>query len=140
MNGFVWDWGGLNWPAIAVSVVSLMVISSLWYLKPLTGRWWMVDLGITEEQMQANASWAMFAWPIVTGLISAIAMALLIVNIGGGAAEGLVVGLVTGFGIAAMTEIPHYIFGLQPKRLMFINAGQMTVTLAVMGLILGAWR
>lgn len=140
MEGFVWDWGGLNWLAIVVAMISLMVISSLWYLKPVTGRWWMVDLGITEEDMQANASWAMFAWPIVTGLVSAIAMALLIENIGGGAAEGLVVGAVTGLGIAAMTEIPHYIFGLQPKRLMIINAGQMAATLTVMGLILGAWR
>lgn len=140
MNGFVWDWGGLNWLAIIVAMVSLLVVSSIWYLKPVTGKWWMEDLGITDEQIQAGAKPTVFIWPVATGLVSAIAMALLIENIGGGAAEGLLVGLVTGFGIAAMAEVPHYIFGLQPKRLMLINTGQTTVTLAIMGLILGAWR
>jgi hypothetical protein len=139
LEGFVWDWGALNWAAIAVAVVSLMVVSSVWYLKPVTGKWWMEDLGLTDEKVQANASWSMFAWPIGTGLVSAIAIALLLLNIGGGAAEGVAVGAVTGLGIAAMALIPHYIFGVQPKRLMVINAAQTAVTLTIMGLILGAW-
>jgi hypothetical protein len=120
-------------------MISLLAVSSVWYMKPVTGKWWMADLGLTDEKVQANASWAMFAWPIATGLISAIALALLIENIGGGAAEGLLIGALTGFGIAAMAEIPHFTFGLQPKRLMLINTGQTAVTLSVMGLILGAW-
>ena len=139
LEGFVWDWGGLNWFAIIVAMGSLLVLSSVWYLKPLTGKWWMADLGLTDEKMQANSSWAIFVWPIVTGLVSAVAIALLMENIGGGAAEGLLIGALTGVGIAAMAEVPHFIFSLQPIRLMFINTGQTAVTLSVMGLIIGAW-
>jgi hypothetical protein len=140
MNGFEWNFGDLNWLAVLVAVISMLVISSIWYMKPVTGKWWMADLGLTEEQIHAAASWMTFVWPIATGAVSAIAMALLIENIGGGAAEGVVVGAVTGLGIAAMAEIPHFTFGLQPKRLMVINTGQTAVTLTVMGVILGAWR
>lgn len=140
MNGFEWNFDDLNWLAIVAATASMMVISSVWYMKPVFGKMWMEDVGMTDEKMKANATPALFIGVILTGFVSAVAMALLIENIGGGVAEGLLVGAVVGIAIAAMAETPHYRFAGQPMRLMLINISQTAATLTLMGLILGAWR
>lgn len=140
MNGFEWNFNDLNWLAIVAATASLMALSSVWYMKPVFGKMWMEEVGMTDEKMKANATPMLFIGVILTGLISAVAMALLINNIGGGVVEGLVVGAVAGFAIAAMAEVPHYRFAGQSMRLMLINTSQTAATLTVMGLILGAWR
>ena len=137
--GFVWDWGSLNWFAILVALVASMAIPSIWYMKPVFGRWWMADVGMTDEKMQ-QLGYKIFVVPVFAGFVQAVALALLVMNIGGGAAEGLLVGAAVGLGITALQIIPHYTFAAQPMRLAIINGSQSAATLSVMGLVLGAWR
>ena len=138
--GFAWDWGGLNWLAIIVVVVANMAISSVYYLPQVMGRQWMAAVGKTEEEFKnMNASFKIFIAPIITALISGIALALIIENIGGGAMEGLLLGVLTGLAISAMAVVPHYTFAGQGYKLAVINGAQTTLTMGVAGLILGAW-
>ena len=140
MSGFEWNFEDLNWLAIVAATASMMALSSIWYMKPVFGKMWMEDVGMTDEKMREGATPVLFAGAIVTGFVTALGMALLIENIGGGTAEGLAIGAVAGIAIAALAEVPHYLFAQQPTRLMLINISQTGVTLTIMGLILGAWR
>jgi len=138
--GFEWDWGGLNWLAIIVTVVANMAISSVYYLKPVAGKYWMEAMGKSEEEFKnMNASFTIFIAPLVTAFVSGVALALIIVNIGGGGVEGLLVGVLVGLAISAMAVVPHYTFAGQGYRLAIINGAQTTITMGVAGLILGAW-
>lgn len=139
MTGFEWNWGDLNWIAIVVAALSIMVVSPVWYMKRVFGQMWMDDIGKTEEELRAEAKPALYVVPIVTSIVSTIALALIIDNIGGGGLEGLLVGAVVGIGVAAMALLPHYTFAFQPVRLAAVNAGQTAVTLTLVGFILGAW-
>ena len=138
--GFAWDWGGLNWLAIIVTVVANMAISSVYYMKPVVGKYWMAAIGKSEEEFKnMNASPTVFIAPIITAFVSGIGLALLLVNIGGGAMEGLLVGLIAGLVISAFAAVPHYTFAGQGYKLAVINGGQTAITMGVAGLILGAW-
>lgn len=138
--GFEWDWGGLNWFAVIVVVVANMAISSVYYMPQVLGRQWMAAIGKSEEDFKnQNASPTMFIAPVITALVSGIALALILENIGGGAMEGLLLGLLTGLFISAMAAVPHYTFAGQGYKLAIINGGQTTLTMGVAGIILGAW-
>lgn len=140
MNGFEWNWADLNWLAVIVGMLSIMVVSSVWYLKPVFGGMWMEDSGVTQDQFNENMTPLIFLPIAVAALISVIGLALFINNIGGGPAEGLLTGAVAGALISVPAQFPHYAFAMRPTRLMLINSGQTVVTLAIVGLILGAWR
>jgi hypothetical protein len=77
---------------------------------------------------------------IVLLVITNILIAFVVNNIGGGFEEGLVVGAVLGFGIAATNAIPHYSFAQQPWRLALMNAFNTGFAITLSGAIIGAFN
>ena len=138
--GFEWGWAEIDWIAVVVAIVANMVLGFVWYHKKVLGGMWMDDIGKTEEEIRSGNMAMVMGSMIVMLVVSTIALALIIGNIGGGLEEGLVVGAIIGFGIAAAREIPHYTFAQAPNRLALLNAANTGLAVTLTGLIIGAFN
>lgn len=138
--GFEWGWADINWIAVIVAVIANMARGFVWYHRKVFGTMWMEDVGMTDEKMKSANMLATMGGGTVLVTVATIALALVIGNIGGGLEEGLVVGAIVGFGIAAAYAIPHYIFAQRPNRLAIIDAANTGVAITLAGLIIGAFN
>ena len=138
--GFEWDWGGLDWIAIVVALLANMAFGMIWYNKRAMGSMWMEDVGIDEEKIREGNLPLIYGSMIVLLVITNIFIALVVNNIGGGFEEGLVVGAILGFGIAATNAIPHFSFAQQPWRLAIMNAANTGIAITISGAIIGAFN
>ena len=127
---------GQQWIGIAVGAVLYMVLSMVWYMPKVFGNTWMEGEGLTEEKAREGGSPVIYVAVFVMALVSNIAIALLLSNIGGGFVNGLVVGLLVGVGVTAMAIAPHYIFALK-NRLVLIQSGHAAVLITVSGIVIG---
>ena len=135
--GFEFAVSGQQWIGIAIGAVLYMVLSMIWYMPRLFGNMWMEDEGLTEEELRENESPVIYVVTFVLALISNISIALVLSNVGGGALNGLVVGLILGVGITAMAIGPHYMFS-RKNRLAVIQMAHAAVLITVSGIIIGA--
>lgn len=138
--GFEWGWADINWIAIVVAFVANMVLGLVWYHRKVFGGVWMDNVGKTAEEIRSGNMLTIMGSMIVMVFVTTISLALVIGNIGGGLAEGMVVGAVVGFGIAAANAIPHYTFAQQPNRLALLNTANTGVGITLSGLIIGAFN
>ena len=138
--GFEWAWADLDWIAVVVAIVASMALGFIWYGKFGFLSMWLEDTGMTEEKMRSGNMMTTMGSMVVMVVISTITLALIIENIGGGLEEGLLVGALIGFGIAAATAIPHYTFPQRPMRLALIDVSNTGVTITLSGLIIGAFN
>ncbi|MYF06249.1 MAG: DUF1761 domain-containing protein [Holophagales bacterium] len=77
----------------------------------------------------------------VLELIAAIVVGMVIMDMGGGGyMVGIHVGLLLGLGIASVLMGVQYFFEQRSLNLWLINAGHMTIGLALVGAIQGAWQ
>ena len=128
---------GQQWIGIAVGAVSYMVLSMVWYMPKVFGNRWMEGEGLTQEDLQDAGSPVIYVITFAMALISNVVIALLLSNIGGGVVNGLVVGLLVGVGVTAMSIAPHYMFA-NKNQLVLIQAGHSAVLITVSGLVIGA--
>ena len=138
--GFEWDFGALDWIAILVAILANMLFGVIWYNKRAMGTMWMEDVGMNEDQLREGNIPLIYISMIVLLIITNIFIAFVVNNIGGGFEEGLVVGAVLGFGIAATNAIPHYSFAQQPWRLAILNAINTGTAITISGAIIGAFN
>lgn len=125
-----------QWIGVAIGAVLYMVLSMIWYMPRLFGKMWMEDEGLTEEDLRENESPVIYAVTFVLALISNISIAVVLSNAGGGAVNGLVVGLILGIGIAAMAIGPHYMFA-KKNRLAILQGAHAATLITVSGIIIG---
>lgn len=137
--GFEWDFGNVEWIGVIVAIIANMAFGMIWYNKRAMGTMWMEDVGMNEEKIREGNLPLIYISMIVLLVITNIFIALVVMNIGGGIEEGLVVGAVLGFGIAATNAIPHYSFAQQPWRLAILNAVNTGVAITLSGAIIGAF-
>jgi hypothetical protein len=131
--GFEWDWGGIDWIAVVVALLANMVFGMIWYNKRAMGSMWMKDVGMSEDQLREGNLPLIYGSMIALLVITNVFIALVVNNIGGGFEEGLVVGAILGFGIAAANAIPHHSFAQQPWRLAIMNAVNTGVAITMSG-------
>lgn len=127
---------GQQWIGVAIGAVLYMVLSMVWYMPKVFGNAWMEGEGLTEEKAREGGPPVIYIVVFVMALVSNIAIALLLSNIGGGLVNGLVVGLIVGVGITAMAIAPHYMFALK-NRLVLIQSGHAAVLITVSGIVIG---
>ena len=128
---------GQQWIGIAVGAVLYMALSMVWYMPQVFGNRWMEGEGLTQEDLQDTGSPVIYVITFAMALISNVVIALLLSNIGGGVVNGLVVGLLVGVGVTAMSIAPHYMFA-NKNQLVLIQAGHSAVLITVSGLVIGA--
>ena len=135
------DFGSVNYLAIVAAVVLNMALGALWYSPLLFARPWMAANGFTEEQIRAEGAGIGYGVSVVVSVVLAFAVALLAEAVGADmAVEGLLLGLLVGVGFVATTAGVNYVFESRPRNLYLINAGYPVVSLALIGLLIGAWQ
>jgi|AntAceMinimDraft_5_1070358.scaffolds.fasta_scaffold190064_2 hypothetical protein len=130
----------INYLAVLVSGVAMYVLGAIWYIS-FQGPWMELS-GLTEEAIVAAGGGVdSYFVSFVTYLLGAYAMALIfeamkITKMQKGALTGALIGsLIVGGNIFTNNS-----YELKPMGLSVLNAGFSTVSLTVVGAILGAWK
>jgi hypothetical protein len=130
----------INWLAVVAAALANFLIGGLWYSPAFFGKTWMRANGFTEQDLQKGSPAVIFGLSFVFCLIMAANLAAFT------GAPSVTLGFVVfaavaaGLGWAALGLCVVALFERRPWSYLFINGGYLTVSFAVMGLILGAWR
>lgn len=134
------DASTLNIPAVLVAAVLSFVIGGMWYSPMLFGKAWMQDNNLTEADLQGGNSARIFGFAFLWSLVMAFNLGMFLNDPGTTASWGATAGFLTGFGWIAMGIFIIGLFERRSTRHMLINAAYMTVSLTLMGLVIGWWR
>ena len=129
----------LNWLAIFVSSLSAFIIGGLWY-SALFSKQWMVENSFTEEDLRKRNMPKVFGLTFIYSFVMAFNLAMFLNDAKTTTSWGGIAGFLAGFGWVAMSIFIIGLFEKKSTRYMLIHAGYVTISLIVMGLILGAWR
>lgn len=129
----------INWLAVLVAGAAFFLLGAVWY-SVLFGKKWAQLLNIDWENPGGNMG-LIFGLTLVFELLASLAMAIVIRDTGfGGWLGGLHVGLIVGVGVVLPVIAINNLYQRKPAALTAIDAGHMVVGLAIVGVILGAWR
>ena len=134
------DMSAINWLAVLVAALSTFLLGGLWYSPVLFGKAWMKENGFTDDDMKKGNMGMIFGLSFMWSLVMAANLAMFLNDSKTGTAWGATAGFLAGFGWVAMSIFIIGLFERRSLRYLLINAGYMTVSFVVMGLILGAWR
>ena len=132
--------GGINFLAVVAAAAANFVIGGMWYSPALFGKAWMKANGFTDADLKKGSPAVIFGVSFIFCLIMAANLAAFLADpsttIGFAVAAGVAAGLgwaTLGLGVIALFE-------RRPWSYILVNGGYLTVSFAVMGAILGAWR
>lgn len=132
--------GDLNWLAVIVATIAYFGLGAVWYAPQVFGDLWMRSGGIqAPEQPQA----AFYVIPFLTCLFGTIAVGMLAsATASDTVGEGIVLGLVTGAGIAFSALFVTGFFDPQKPQAMVwvaVVGGYHVVGLLIDAIILAIW-
>ena len=130
----------VNWLAVLVAGVAHQALGGLWY-GLLFRNTWLRAMGMTPEEVRAQAPGGEMAIGAVASLLSSLALALMLSfatdpSVGDGVAAGAVAGL--GFVTAA--TFMNGAYEQKPPVLSAMFGAYYTLGLMIAGAILGAWN
>lgn len=134
--------GQLNWLAVLAATLAYFVLGGVWFIPKVFGDAWMRSIGWepSEDDMPGAA---VYLGPLVTCFVATVATALLARATGAsGIGEGLVLGLVTGVGIAGtVLFVTGYFDPKKPKPMVWfaIMASYHLLGLVIAAVIVTAW-
>lgn len=129
----------INWLAVVAAALSAFILGGLWY-GPLFGKAWMRENNFTEEYVKAGNKGKIFGFSFLWSLVMSVNLAMFLNAPGTTLAFGVGAGFAAGFGWVAMGMFISGLFERRSVAYMLINGGYMTVSLTLMGAILGGWR
>ena len=137
--------GDVNWLAVIVATIVYYALGALWYSRALFGNIWMASIGWEPDPEEGpQMSTAEMVMPFLAFLVGVIALGMLAVATGTDTlGEGLVLGLVVGVGIAAVTTLVTAVYDpMSPKPMtwFWVTGGYHVVGIVVASAILGAWQ
>lgn len=127
----------INWVAIFMGTSSGFIIGGLWY-GPFFGKLWMMEMNLTAGDLSKRNMPKVFGFSILLLLIASSNLALFI-GPEGTLIYGTLAGFFAGFGWVSTFIGVLYLFGNRSFRLFLIDAGYCTLTLTIIGSILGAF-
>ena len=131
----------INHAAVWVGVVLLHVLGFLWY-GPIFGDPWMEMVGIDRATVEANPPGAgIWITNLVATVVPLYVLAWLFTKLDVNTAlMGAGMGLLIGFSFIHLSDMTSNMFAQRAYGLSWITGGFSMVSLALAGLILGAWR
>jgi Protein of unknown function (DUF1761) len=132
----------LNWLAVVVAAAAYYVLAGPWFSDQLFGPVWRRSIG-WEKQAGERLGPAYYVGPLITCLISVIAVAMLSEATGSDSfAEGLVLGLVVAVGVAcAVLFVTGALDPQRPRPIVWfaITAGYHLIGLVIASLLIAVW-
>ena len=130
----------VNWLAVIAAALSMFVIGGLWYSPLLFDKAWRRAANVSDEQVAGGNPALIFGGAFVLALLMAANLAFFISGPEVTLAFAVGAALAAGLGWAALSVGILTLFERRPLSYFLINGGYLTVSFAVMGLILGLWR
>jgi Protein of unknown function (DUF1761) len=134
--------GELNWLAVVVAALAYFALGGLWYMPRVFGDIWARSIG-WDATGEDGPGPAFYLGPFVTCALATIAVAMLArASDTDTFAEGVVLGLVTGVGVAgAVLLVTGYFDPKKPKPMAWfgVTAGYHLVGLLIAAVIVSVW-
>lgn len=130
----------INWLAVGAAALANFIVGGLWYSPALFGDRWMRASGLTEADLKRGSPAMIFGLAFVFCLLMAANLAAFLAGPDTTLAFALAASVAAGLGWAALGLGVIALFERRPPSYLLINGGYLTVSFAVMGLIIGAWR
>jgi hypothetical protein len=134
------DMSTINWLAVSVAALSTFLLGGLWYSPLLFGKAWAKENGLTEEELKKGNTAKIFGFAFLWALVMSFNLAMFLNDGKTTVSWGAMAGFLAGFGWVATAIFTIGLFERKSNRYMLINAGYMTISFVIMGLIIGAWR
>lgn len=139
---FASAFGNLNWWAVLGSLGAVLLVGVFWYSNILFGKAWIAAVGKTRIELQQGRT---MLWLIVTTLFWSIALVLSIAMLQqfmilDGWQDGLLLGLLLGFGIAVASGNLHALLENRFNSLVWITAGHNVLICVIPAVILATWQ
>jgi hypothetical protein len=130
----------INIWAVLVAALANFVIGGVWYSPALFQRAWMNANGFEDADLQKGSPSMIFGVSFLFCLIMAANLAAFLAGPETTLGFAIAAGVAAGLGWAALGLGVVALFERRPWSYILINGGYLTVSFAVMGAILGAWR
>lgn len=127
--------------AVLLATVSSLVVGTVWYAKPVFGKYWMKAAGHDEESVNTGS-----AAPIIITIVVSFMTAWVLAGTaaiaqsfyhGNFLTNTLLTALILWAGFTAARMITHDAFDRRPWGLTMLNIAHELVTLEIMALIIG---
>jgi len=137
----------INYWAVLVAAVAAIAIGSIWFgPRTFFPVWWKAMGRSADEKPGGENMGIVFGGTFLGQFVQAFAVAIIVAMQADrgagqlGAFDGLLIGLVLGVGIAAAASLSHRLFAGQSFKVWAIEVGSDVVSIAVMAIIIAAWR
>jgi hypothetical protein len=127
------------WAVLAAAVANFL-IGGMWYSPAMFGKVWAKANGFTAEDLEKGSPAVIFGLSFVFCLIMAANLAGFLSGPETTIGFAIAAGIAAGLGWAALGLGVIALFERRPASYLLVNGGYLTVSFAVMGAILGAWR
>jgi len=130
---------GINYLAILVAVISVMLLGSLYYSPFLFGKLWIKLIHIKQEEIKGVVLGHLLS--TIGFIISAFILAIFFKLLGiSGTIHGLIYGALICLGFVAPTMLLSVAYGNKPFALFFLDLGNMLLSYSAMGVIISTWK
>jgi hypothetical protein len=129
----------INVLAVILAAASSFLVGGLWYSPALFGNVWNRENGSSLKSQGAGHPAKVFGVSFIFSLVAAFAFALWL-GPTPSLHDGLMHGLLAGFGMVAASFGINYQFANRSALLWLVDGGYHTVQFLLFGLILGLWH
>jgi hypothetical protein len=131
---------GINYFAVAVSVVFAVVLGMVWYAPKVFYDVWLKEMGINRAGMDKKR--AIMAMPVmlVSVILEMLGLAIIIKMTGGGFGNAVCVGIIYGVFMTAAINLSDSFFAQQSIRSWLISGGYKVIKILAAAVLLGLWK
>ncbi|MBF8280280.1 MAG: hypothetical protein HW383_53 [Candidatus Magasanikbacteria bacterium] len=133
----------INWLAVAVSAVAMVIVGAIWYAPLFFGRLWMKYVGVTAEMMKEKKkdAWKGYVGMLISALVTSYVLAYLVGALGAKTAmAGALVGIWSWLGFVATTTSSAVLFESRKLGWYLLTNGYTVIAFGIVGTILAVWK